>query len=77
MFALLRMIKSLTSISISPVCIFLFIVPSNLFLTIPLILTTYSFLIDSADLKDSSLSGFTTAWQIPFISLTSRKITPP
>ena len=45
--------------------------------TIGEISTTNSFLKVSAIEKDLALSGLITAWQIPFISLTSRKITPP
>ena len=48
------------SISTSPVGKFLLIVPSGLILTLQVTLRTYSFLIDSAILKASSVSGSTT-----------------
>ena len=55
-----QLAKEVASISISPVDIFGFIAPSILFLTFPLIFTTYSLLQESAISNISFKSGLKT-----------------
>ena len=66
-----------TSISTSPVGIFLLTVPSGRFRTLHLTFKTYSLLTVSAILNASGVSGSITICARPSLSLRSIKMTPP
>ena len=65
------------STSISPVGIFLLIISLSLARTFPVTLITNSLRIVSASSNVSAVSGLITICASPFLSLKSKKITPP